>query len=86
MEILVGWAFGIAIFALVEAIVASYMASKSKERAEELYQMVIETLHVHYASKLDVDLRAMKTDGEIRELGKRIESLEFIRDGKKEDK
>lgn len=84
MEIVAGIALGIAIFALVEAFVASYKASRAETKAIELYQTSCDSIQQRTLS-LEYESNKMSTEHDLKALEERIRALEFIH-GSKEEK
>lgn len=83
METVAGIALGIAIFALVEAFVASYKASRAETKAIELYQTSCDSIQQRTLN-LEYESNKMSTEHDLRALEERIAALEFIYDSKKE--
>ena len=81
MEIVAGIALGIAIFALVEAFIASYKASRAETKAVELYQTSCDSIQQRTLS-LEYESNKMKTEHDLKVLEERIRALEFIHDSK----
>lgn len=81
MEIIAGTALGIAIFALVEAFVASYKASRAEAKAIELYQSSCNSIQQRTLS-LEYESNKMSTEHDLRVLEERIKALEFIHNSK----
>lgn len=83
METVAGIALGIAIFALVEALVASYKASRAETKAIELYQASCDSVQQRTLN-LEYESNKMSTEHDLRALEERIRALEFIYSSKKE--
>ena len=84
MENVTGIALGIAIFALVEAFVASYKASRAETKAIELYQISCDNVQRRTLS-LEYEANKMSTKHDLEALEERIRALEFVH-GSKEEK
>ena len=84
MENITGITLGIAIFALVEALVASYKASKAETKAIELYQISCDNVQRRTLS-LEYEANKMSTKHDLEALEERIRALEFVH-GSKEEK
>lgn len=81
METVAGIALGIAIFALVEASVASYKAGRAETKAIELYQTSCDSIQQRTLN-LEYESNKMCTEHVLRSLDERIKALEFIYDNK----
>lgn len=83
MEVVAGIALGIAIFALVEAFVASYKASRAETKAIEFYQTSCDSIQQRTLN-LEYESNKMSTEHDLKVLDERIRALEFIYNSKKE--